>query len=36
MRPPRDGSMHDGLAGVRHFGRIVRVTAGLALDRTDR
>ncbi len=33
MRPPQDGSMHDGLAGVRHFGRIVRVTAGLALDR---
>jgi glycosyltransferase involved in cell wall biosynthesis len=35
MRPPRAGSMHDGLAGVRHFGRIVRVTAGLALDRTN-
>lgn len=33
MRPYQDGSMHDGLAGVRHFGRIVRATAGLALDR---
>lgn len=33
MRPYQNGSMHDGLAGVRHFGRIVRATAGLALDR---
>lgn len=32
MRPPGNDSMHDGLAGVRHFGRIVRATAGLALD----
>ena len=36
MRPPPDGSMHDGLAGVRNFLRIVRVTAGLALDRRYR
>lgn len=33
MRPPRNESMHDGLAGIRHFGRIVRATASLALDR---
>lgn len=36
MRPPYDGSMHDGLAGIRHFGRIVRATAVLALDRQAR
>jgi glycosyltransferase involved in cell wall biosynthesis len=30
MQPPHDGSMHDGFAGVVHFGRIVRATAGLA------
>jgi len=36
MRPPPGGSMHDGLAGVRNFLRILRVTAGLALDRRHR
>ncbi len=36
MRPTQDGSMHDGFAGVRHFGRIVWATAGLALDRQSR
>ena len=30
MRPPQNDSMHNGLAGVRHFGRIVRARdAGL-------
>lgn len=33
MRPPIDGSMHDGLAGVAHFARISRATLRLALDR---
>ena len=33
MHAPGADSMHDGFAGVRHFGRIVWATAGLALDR---
>lgn len=33
MHPPKNGSMHDGLAGVAHFGRIARATLRLALDR---
>ncbi len=36
MRPPRNESMHDGLAGVRNFLRIVRATASLALERGPR
>jgi glycosyltransferase involved in cell wall biosynthesis len=33
MYAPGADSMHDGLAGIRHFGRIVWATAGLALER---
>ncbi len=37
MRPaPGSASMHDGFAGVIHFGRIVRSTAGVALRRRAR
>ncbi len=37
MRPaPGSASMHDGFAGVVHFGRIVRSTLGVAVRRSGR
>ncbi len=37
MRPaPGSQSMHDGMAGIMHFGRIVRSTLGFALRRGER
>jgi len=36
MNPPRNGSMHDGVAGLAHLARISRATLALALDRPRR
>jgi len=36
MNPPVNGSMHDGVAGVKHFLRISRATMSIALRRTPR
>jgi glycosyltransferase involved in cell wall biosynthesis len=36
MNAPRNGSMHDGLAGLAHLARISRATLTLALDRRRR
>ena len=36
MNPPENGSMHDGLAGAKHFLRIARATMTVALKRVPR
>jgi glycosyltransferase involved in cell wall biosynthesis len=36
MSPPANGSMHDGVAGVKHFLRISRATMAIALKRMPR
>lgn len=36
MNPPENGSMHDGVAGVKHFLRIARATMTVALKRVPR
>ena len=36
MRPAGSASMHDGFAGIVHFGKIVKSTASVALRRRAR